>query len=137
MADAKIARLAQISLFSRCNEAQLEHLAQISDEVTVGAGHHIVQQGHGVHHCYVVMDGSARVTIDDEEVGQADPGEVLGEISMFDQGPASATVTANDTMELLVIDHRQFLDALATVPGLSIAMLYEMANRVREIGAHL
>ena len=85
------------------------------------------------------MDGSAKVTIDDEGVGQADAGEVLGEISMFDQGPASATVTvtANGAMELLVIDHRQFLDALETVPGLSIAMLYEMANRVREIGAHL
>ncbi|MFT7645625.1 MAG: CRP/FNR family cyclic AMP-dependent transcriptional regulator [Candidatus Poriferisodalaceae bacterium] len=136
MKDAKIERMSQMSVFKRCNRSQLEHLAEITDEVTVGPGHVISEQGHGLHYIYFVNSGKADVVIDGQQIEPVGPGAVIGEISMFDQGPAMATVTTAESCDLVVIDHRKVMDALETVPGLALVALHDMARRLRLQGSH-
>ena len=94
MSDAKIERIRAMGLFGQCDDAHLKHIAELADEVTVSPGHVLTEQGSNIHHLYVVVSGRGDVVMDGEKVGEADPGETIGEVSLFDQGPASATVTA-------------------------------------------
>lgn len=137
MADAKIDRIKNISLFSKCDKAHLKHVAEIADETTVSPGHKLTEQGHYTSFLYIVESGKADVVMDGEVIGTADPGEAIGDVSMFDQGPASATVTVTEQMNVLAIPHSAFMDIVEENPTLAIGLLHEMAVRIREVSAHL
>ncbi len=132
MHDQKIERIRSIPVFAHCGDAVLRDIAAIADEVTVEAGRTIVEQGSTLRHAYFVAAGAADVTIDGEQVGAVTPGEVIGEIAMFDPAPASATVTTTVRTEVLVIPHRR-LDALVRGDGdLAVSLLRTLARRFHE-----
>ncbi|MCP5024695.1 MAG: cyclic nucleotide-binding domain-containing protein [Actinomycetia bacterium] len=137
MSDAKIERLKGMALFKRCSDEQLQHIAEIADETQIESGRTITEQGHIGHHAYVIVTGSAEVKVSGSSVATLDRGDIIGQISLFDQGPHTATVQSTSEMDLLVIDHRQFGDALANVPGLAVNMLKELAHTVRALDAEL
>jgi CRP-like cAMP-binding protein len=62
-----------------------------------------------------------------------DPGEVLGDIALLDGNPRSATVTALEAAELLVIQRRDLLPFLRTHPNVAIKLLEAAAERVRRL----
>ena len=127
--DPKTDRLATLPIFAGCSDHELEALARIVDEVEIDAGREIVRQGSHHHHAYMVVSGGASVTIGDDTVGSIGPGEIIGEVSMFDPGPASATVVANNKTDLMVIEHSDFQNVLREHPELSLTILRTLARR--------
>jgi CRP/FNR family transcriptional regulator, cyclic AMP receptor protein len=61
------------------------------------------------------------------------PGAMVGELSLLDHGPRTATVTTNSACTLLVIDQRHFAAVLADVPTLSRKLLASLASRIRDL----
>lgn len=59
------------------------------------------------------------------------PGDFLGEMSLLDGQPRSATVTAETPVRLLVIGQREFYTLLAEVPSVVRKLLVELSRRVR------
>ncbi|MBU1881541.1 Crp/Fnr family transcriptional regulator, partial [bacterium] len=59
-------------------------------------------------------------------------GEFFGELSVIDGLSRSATVTALDEVELLVMNREEFLAALGKYPQISIYLLRELAARIRK-----
>ena len=70
---------------------------------------------------------------DDVVFGLMDPGEVFGELGLLTGGVRTATVTAVDSCELLVLDRRDFLPFLRSHPDAAINLLEALAERVRRI----
>jgi CRP/FNR family transcriptional regulator, cyclic AMP receptor protein len=66
------------------------------------------------------------------KVAELGPGSYFGELSLLDNGPRSATITANGETELAVIGQREFMGVLDQVPTVSRKLLMTMASRLRE-----
>ena len=131
MSDPKIEALKQVPLFSHCSLKELEFLATRTDEVAAPAGHQLTSQGRPGNAFYLLLDGEAEVTIDGKHRRTLSPGDFLGEISMLDLGPATATVVTSTPVRLMVMSHPQFRDAVRANADLLTQVMAAMGERLR------
>jgi len=94
-------------------------------------GRHIVQQGQLGTGLWVVIDGTVRVVRGSDELGHLGPGELFGEVAVFDQHPRMASVIADGDVRCLGIASWDFLDLLEHDPTLTRNVLRVMAERLR------
>lgn len=125
--------LAEIPLFSALSKRDLGRIAKASNEVTVSAGHVLVDQGDAGREAFVIVDGTATVKRNGRKVGTLGPGDSIGELALLDHGPRTATVTADTDLTTLVLSAREFAGVLEEVPGLAQKLLGQLASRVREL----
>lgn len=85
-------------------------LGEFATEVLF-AGTEIFAQGDAPDRMLLVLSGRAKVSMDGEVVGSVGPGESLGEVSLLSATPRSATVVAEDDMEVGILTEPR-LDAL-------------------------
>jgi CRP/FNR family transcriptional regulator, cyclic AMP receptor protein len=93
-------------------------------------------------HVYLIASGTVKVSVP-EEGGQEvvialhRGGDVFGEISLFDEGPRSATVTAmTETMTFALANH-DFMDVLRGSPDAMRQLLALLATRIRRSTGHI
>ena len=125
--------LKQVPLFSACTKRELEKVARASDEVTMTAGTLIVDQGQTGREAFVIIDGDVVVKRNNRKVATLGKGAVLGELSLLDHGPRTATAICETDCTLLVIEGRRFLGVLDDVPAISHKLLASLADRIREL----
>ncbi|MEY4362597.1 MAG: hypothetical protein RL391_1903 [Actinomycetota bacterium] len=125
--------LRRVSLFSSCSNKDLEKIAKAGDEVTMTAGSLVVDQGQTGREAFVILKGSATVRRNGKKVATLGPGSVVGELSLLDHGPRTASVVTDTDCLMLVISQRQFLGVLDSIPALSHKMLATLAGRIREL----
>ena len=77
------------------------------------------------------MAGEADVTRGGRPVATVGPGEYFGELSLLDDSPRNATVTARTPMTLLRLRRREFAAVLDSWPGVAHKLLQQMARRLR------
>jgi CRP-like cAMP-binding protein len=123
--------LSKVRLFSNCNKRELARIAALTDEVDVPEGKVIVRQGDPGRECFVIAEGKARATIRGKRSQPLGPGSFFGEMSLLDQGPRSATVTAETDMHLLVLGSREFSSLVNEVPTVAVRMMRGLAARLR------
>ncbi len=103
------------------------------------AGETIIRENDFGETAYIVQKG--RVDISREVDGQRlqlatlGPGETIGEMSMIDDKPRSATAVAAEDCELTEIHHDDFFEALQTDPQASIMILKALFERLRDVNA--
>ncbi|CAB4596764.1 unannotated protein [freshwater metagenome] len=125
--------LRRVSLFSSCSTKDLEKIAKAGDEVTLAAGTVIVDQGQTGREAFVIISGSATVKRNGKKVATLGAGSVVGELSLLDHGPRTATVVAETECTMLVISQRQFLAVIDAIPAISHKLLATLAGRIREL----
>lgn len=126
------ARLRTVPLFARLNDRELQTIDRLVDEVEVGQGDVLIDQGAtGAQQSFVILSGTASVEVDGSPVATLGPGELFGEMAMLDNKPRSATVVALTPMKLLVIGPAQFQTFIAQ-PGMALAVLKAVVGRLRE-----
>lgn len=131
--DAWLNHLAQVPLFANCSKKQLQSVAAASIELTIEAGKVLVREGEPGHEAFVIIDGSATVTRKGDTIATLGAGDVVGELAPITGGVRTATVTADTSMELLVIGQREFAGLLDEVPGLAVLVLHNLASRMIEL----
>jgi CRP-like cAMP-binding protein len=57
----------------------------------------------------------------------------VGELSLLDNGPRTATVVADNEVKLLVVSDRALKAAIDNIPTISRKLLKALATRVREL----
>lgn len=125
--------LRRVSLFSSCSTKDLEKIAKAGDEVTLAAGTVVVDQGQTGREAFVIISGSATVKRNGKKVATLGAGSVVGELSLLDHGPRTATVVAETECTMLVISQRQFLAVIDAIPAISHKLLATLAGRIREL----
>ena len=128
---SKAELLGNVRLFSNCNKRELARIASLVDEVDAPKGKVIVREGEPGRECFVIADGRARATIRGKGSVGLGQGSFFGEMSLLDQGPRSATVTAETDMHLLVLGSREFSSLVNEVPTVAVRMLRGLAERLR------
>jgi CRP/FNR family transcriptional regulator, cyclic AMP receptor protein len=129
--DAKIRLLSGVSLFSACTRGELGRIASLVDQVEVPEGKILAREGDPGWEFFVVCEGRAKATKRGRKIGSIGPGSFFGEMSLLDEGPRSATVTAETDMQLLVLTYRSFSALIGDNPSVSRKMLRGMAERLR------
>jgi CRP/FNR family transcriptional regulator, cyclic AMP receptor protein len=135
--DARIDRLAEVSLFQACSHSELRELARITTELEAPAGAVLCREGATGTDCFVIIDGKVKVTIAGDEVGTIGPGGFFGEMALLDGGPRVATVTALTDLRLLVLSRQEFASLLTSVPSVCRRMLAAIGARLRLADAQL
>jgi CRP/FNR family transcriptional regulator, cyclic AMP receptor protein len=130
--NAKVELLRGVSLFSACSNRELTRIASLADEIEVPEGRVLIRQGEPGREFFVIIEGKAKVLRRGRRAKTLGPGAGIGELSLLDQGPRSATVTATSDMYLLVLDSRSFSSLIAEVPSVTGKIFRVMAERLRE-----
>ncbi len=130
---AFLEHLRQVPLFASCSNKDLEKIARAGDEIQLAAGDTIVDQGQTGREAFVLLEGQATVKRNNKKITTLGPGAVIGEMSLLDHGPRTATVTCDTPCDLLVISQRHFLGVLDDVPALSHKLLAALASKVRDL----
>lgn len=94
--DEIVDALAATSLFAGLKKGPLELIARATKLLALPPGQVLIEQGQNMTHMSIIKSGEALVTVDGSEVGRVGPGDVVGELSLIDEAPASATVTFPD-----------------------------------------
>lgn len=130
---SKVGVLKSVGLFSACTTKELTSIAGLVEEVAVPKGTKIVEQGGPGREAFAIIDGTADVKRDGMKLATLGPGTVFGEMSLLDQEPRSATVSANTDMRLYSIDARAFSKLLDQHPAVARKILRVMAQRIRAL----
>jgi CRP-like cAMP-binding protein len=130
---SKIEHLANMPLFVGCSSKELQAIAKAGDEITMTAGTVIVDQGQMGREAFVVLDGQVTVKRSGRKITSLGAGAVVGELSLLDHGPRTATVTCDTDCSLFVIDQRHFRGVLEHNPSIAMKLLASLSARIREL----
>ncbi|MDB6055985.1 MAG: Crp/Fnr family transcriptional regulator [Verrucomicrobiales bacterium] len=125
--EMNLGSLRRIKVLGELTDAQLRKFAEFVEMVEIKQFREVVKQGDHGDSMYMVLQGELRVRliIDTREKTLANmaPGEFFGEISLFDQGPRSADVVANQDSVLLRLSESSFLRMVTDAPDLAARFL--------------
>jgi CRP-like cAMP-binding protein len=130
--DPKLERLSQVSLFSECSAGELRRIAALTNEIDAPAGKVLIRKGDPGRECFVILEGSAKVSIPGKKGRTMRPGECFGELALLDTSPRSATVTAETDMRLVVLSSREFWAVMDDNPRVRRKVLAAVAERIRD-----
>ena len=131
--DSKISHLQRVPLLQECSGRQLREVARIAQVLEAPAGTVLTRVGEAGEEFFMILDGSAHVEVPDGRQSTLRPGDFFGEMSLLDEGPRSATVTAETAIRLLVIRRRHFAVLLHEAPALTMKILTILSRRVRQL----
>ncbi len=131
--------LRRVKALATMNDQQLGRFVQIMEVVRVEPYKVIVQQGTPGDAMFAVLDGEVRARIiaggKETELVRFGPGDIFGEMSLFDGGPRSADVISNSASSLLRISAQRFDRLCKEQPDLANPLLFELgktlAKRIR------
>ncbi len=123
-------------LFAACTDKQLQFIAGRVDELDLPAGMVLCREGQSGGDFFVLLSGTAEVSVDGKSIKELGEGEFFGEIALLDNGPRTATVTVTQPARALVLGPSQFRDVLHQNAEIAVSMLYSVVQRLRA-GSHL
>ena len=122
--------LRSLTIFRGLENKELRQVASLVDEARRPAGWTLTKQGDVGSQAFIIVDGTATVSINDEVVAMLGPGDTVGEMALVDSSPRSATVTANTDISVLVLTP-QTLDQLLAITAVSKALIRSLTARLR------
>jgi CRP/FNR family transcriptional regulator len=135
MAVDAVEALARVPLLSGLQRRELERLAREFRERTFPEGAIVTSEGEPGIGFFVIVDGSAEVSVGGELRGSLGPGDSFGEMALIDEGPRSATIVAATDLRCLALSAWDFKPFVEEHPSVAWALLQTLARRLREAEA--
>jgi CRP/FNR family transcriptional regulator, cyclic AMP receptor protein len=134
--------LSRCPLFAHADERILTSLATRLRRRRFRRGEVIFHQGDPGDSLHVVVSGAVKIVLPSAEGEEAiiatlRPTDFYGELALLDGAPRSATATALEPTEVLVLPRQVFMELLDTLPGLRDALLTGLARELRRLTGHV
>jgi CRP/FNR family cyclic AMP-dependent transcriptional regulator len=128
--------LRQVPLFSGMDASDLEHLATVVRHKAVSKASVVFREGDPGDEFLVVVEGSVKIELNSEDGKELTlailrPYQFLGELSLLDDFPRSATVVALEDCRFLVISKADFHRVVDTYPRMGFPILRALTRRIR------
>lgn len=110
--------LRQISIFGYLHDDELAELYALGNTLTQAAKSNTVIEGENSRGLFIILAGKVSVYKRDTSSNRLlrltylEPGASFGELSLFDDAPRSATITAESTCTLFSLEQKGFQDYL-------------------------
>jgi CRP/FNR family transcriptional regulator, cyclic AMP receptor protein len=133
--DAEVV-LRRAPLFEGLDEENARALRRQMSDVKLSRGEHLFLEGQDGDRLYVVLDGKIKLTraaADGREnlLTVLGPGEMFGELSLFDPRPRTSTASAVTEAAVAALAHDALRHLLLERPEVSMYMLQALARRLR------
>ncbi len=124
-------------LFRPLRTGEREALQKAAQERTFAVHQEIFKEGDTGDGVYVVKDGLVEISgLVGENVrhvfSQVGPGEMFGEMAVIENKPRSASAVARRPTVVYFIPRAAMLELMERAPQLSLGLLKEISNRLRE-----
>ena len=134
--------LRRVPVFGALADEELERVAEVAVPRTFAAGHVVFREGDQSDTCYVVRSGHARAVREHSDgrsltLANFGPGDIFGELAMFDDERRSATVEAIDDTEVIAILSADMRRLLHQHPDIAVKLLAALGRRLRETNERL
>ncbi len=128
--------LAGSPLLTGLEPDEIREVIASFDEQRFNAGHRITLEGLRGTDFFVILDGRARVTVDDWTVAHLSAGDFFGELGVLGDGLRFATVTAETPLRCLVLPHGRLKALLVDHPQMGVNVLGEVVSRFHELAGN-
>ena len=123
-------------LFTALDEAAAASLRASMDSVKIAKGSVLFAEGDEGDHLYVIVEGKLKLGTSSGDgrenlLSILGPGEMFGELSLFDPGPRTSTATAVTDAKLLSLGQEKLIPWLAENPQVALQLLARLAQRLR------
>jgi signal transduction histidine kinase len=127
--------LKQVPLFSGLSDKDLTFLCEMISQLRIAKGERLFTEGDEGEEAYVIKEGQIQIykTVAGKEVHLAlrGPGEVIGEVSLLEAVPRTASGRAQEDSLLFVIRHEQLDRLLSVSSSAAITMLHTVTARLK------
>jgi len=136
------ALLARLPVFEELGPADLERVAEVAVPRRFEVREVIFREGDDSDTCYVVRSGHARAVREHSDGRQITlatfgPGDIFGELAMFDDERRSATVEAVDDLEVAAILGADMRGLMRRHPDIAVKLVIALGRRLREANERL
>ena len=128
--------LGAIALFRGLAPDDLSRLNQLLQRTTIPANSNLMSLGQPGEVAYIVLAGTVKIHVEQSDgrdvvVALRGPGEIVGELSLVDDIPRSASVISLEPCTLLWIARTTFQECLRTMPLMALNLVQILARRLR------
>jgi CRP-like cAMP-binding protein len=141
-ADETAALLGRVPVFEELADDDLKRVAEVTVPRRFAAAEVVFREGDDSDTCYVVHAGHARAIREHPDGRQITlatfgPGDIFGELAMFDDERRSATVEATDELEVLGILGGDMRRLLRRHPDMAVKLVISLGRRLRAANERL
>ncbi len=134
--------LQSVALFADLEAEELERFSRVAVPRTFPAGTRVFHEGDSSDACYIVKEGSFRVTREHSDgraitLATLGPGEIFGELAMLDGDERSASAEALSDGELLALPAGDVRSLLARHPEIALKLVAGLVRRLRAANVRL
>ena len=128
--------LRRVPLFALLTESQAQQIADAVIKRRFKRGDRIVEQGLKSNALYIILSGRARVLASDTRgreviLATLQPGDYIGEMSLIDNEPHSATVRAEVQTDVLMLGRSEFARCMPESSSMAYAVMRVLVQRLR------
>jgi CRP/FNR family cyclic AMP-dependent transcriptional regulator len=128
--------IRRVPLFSLLTNEQAQAIADSVVKRRFRRGELVVEQGRKSNALFILLNGRARVLTADQRgreviLAVLESGDYVGEMSLIDNEPHSATVRAEIQTDMLILGRAEFARCLPENSSLSYAILRGLVTRLR------
>jgi CRP-like cAMP-binding protein len=137
-----VALLGNVPAFEALEPEDLQQVAEVAVPRAFEAGQVVFREGDDSDTCYVVSSGHARALRGHSDgrtitLATFGPGDIFGELAMFDAEKRSATVEAVDDMEAIAILGQDMRRLLREHPEIAVKLVTALGRRLRAANERL
>ena len=130
------AAVRKAPIFLGLDESAAKDLRASMSLVKLRKGQSLFKEGDDGDHLFVVSSGKVKLgtkSVDGREnlLMILGPGDMFGELSLFDPGPRTSTATAVTDAKLLSLGHEKLIPWLKENPEVALTLLGRLAQRLR------
>jgi CRP-like cAMP-binding protein len=134
--------LTRVPVFEALAPADLERVADVAVPRSFPAGQVIFREGDASDTCYVVHAGHARAVREHNDgrtitLAHFGPGDIFGELAMFDDERRSATIETLDDVEAVAILGADMRRLLREHPDIAVKLVIALGRRLRAANERL
>jgi CRP-like cAMP-binding protein len=129
---ARADSLVRVPILATVPPRELADLASAMREHTYAPGDHLTTEGEGGIAFFVILEGSATVTVRGDVKGKLTAGDHFGELAMIAGDKRGATITADTDMRCLSMTRWEFRPFVTEHPEVAWSLLETLAKRLRE-----
>lgn len=123
--------LKSAELFAEIPGEDLAQVAQIAEELDFEAGAYLMEEGQLGDGMLLIIDGRVSVQKGEKEITQLGPKECVGELSILDAQPRSASVFALNPVRALRISREDFYELMVEKRGIAQGIIKVLSRRLR------
>lgn len=131
------ALLKRVPLFTHLTDTQATSLIGSLEKKRFRKSEIIVANGEKSNALFVILSGSAKVVLSNHKgkevvLALLEPGDCIGELSLLDDHPHSATVVASTQIDTLVLGRHDFAQCVLNNAQLAVSIMHGLAFRLRK-----